>query len=111
SGAPAPDVWVTEVNQDAADVNQKLTSPDGSATSAMSPADRRHFETKAVLRYLSAWVGKGVAQIDFYAATNAGDLDVIDPAFWSAVKNTGGYPGLAAGGETTTAVQRFLSTM
>ncbi len=110
-GAAAPQMWVTEVNADASSIGEKLTTADGTSSSPMSAADLRHFETKAILRYLSAWVGKGVTQIDFFAAANAGTLNVVDPTFWSTADQTHSYPGLAAGGETMVAVRRFLDTM
>jgi hypothetical protein len=77
----------------------------------MSLTDRRHFETKAVLRFLSAWVGKGATQIDFFAACCSGDLSLVDPNFWTAATQSHSYPGLAAAGETMLAVRRFLDTM
>ena len=110
-GAPAPQMWVTEVNADTSSASNTLTSPDRSATSPMSAADLSHFEAKAILRYLSAWVGKGVTAIDFFAAANAGGLDLIDPSFWTTAEATHSYPGLAAGGQTMVAVSRFLGTM
>lgn len=108
--APAPQMWLTELNLDAGSVNFTLTSPTGGATSSMSAADVSHFEAKAILRYLSAWVGKGVTQLDFYAAANAGDLNLIDPDFWAQADDTHSYPGLAAGGETMVAVRNFLNS-
>jgi hypothetical protein len=110
-GAGAPQMWVTEVNADSSTVNNTLTSATGTSTSPMSSADVRHFETKAILRYLSAWVGKGTSVIDFFAAANAGNLNLIDPSFWTAAEQSHTYPGLAAGGETMIAVRRFLTSM
>ena len=110
-GGTPPALWITEVNEDASTVNNTLTSPDGTATSPMSTADDRHFETKSILRYLSAWVGKGTSVIDFFALANAGGLNLADQSFFTTAKNTHSYPGLAAGGETMVDVQRFLSTM
>jgi hypothetical protein len=77
----------------------------------MSAADVRHFESKAILRYLSAWVGKGTSVMDFYALANAGGLNLADQSFFATAKNTHSYPGLAAGGETMVDVQRYLATM
>jgi hypothetical protein len=77
----------------------------------MSSSDVRHFESKAILRYLSAWVGKGTSAIDFYALANAGGLNLADQSFFATAKSTHSYPGLAAGGETMVDVQRFLSSM
>lgn len=110
-GGPSPQMWVTEVNLDATTVNQTLTASDGTETSPMSSADVSHFEAKAILRYLASWVGKGVSVIDFYAAANAGDLNLVDPSFWSSADATNSYPGLPAGGETMLAVSRFLDSM
>jgi hypothetical protein len=111
AGGSPPQMWITEANVDATGVHHMLTSPTEDATSPMSVADNRHFDTKAILRYLSAWVGKGVTMIDFYGAYHSGDLNLIDPSFWPQKGSTQSYPGLAAGGETMLAIRRFLDTM
>jgi hypothetical protein len=111
SDAPAPSMWVTEVNEDASTVHNTLTSQDGKTTSPMSAADLRHFESKAILRYLSSWVGKGTKVIDFYALANAKGLNLADQSFFNTAWKTHTYPGLAAAGETMVDVQRFLATM
>jgi hypothetical protein len=101
-GAP-PKMWITEVNLGPA------SGPTARAT--MTQQDIRHIETKDVLRYLAAYVNKGVTAIDFYAATG-GDLSLIDQSFFDAVKaNSFRYPGDAQGGETTDAVRRFTASL
>jgi hypothetical protein len=110
-GGTPPQMWVTEVNMSPGAVKHTLTSPDGTQTSPMSAADVSHFDTKAVLRYLTSFVGKGVTQIDFFAAADAGDLDVITPSFFTAADAMHGYPGLSAGGGTVNAVRRYLDAM
>ncbi len=102
-GGDPPEIWITEVN---------LGPGSGPAPRAeMSDADRRHIATKNVLRYLTAYVNKGVTAIDFFAA-QAGDLSLIDPAFLAAAKaDPSAYPGDALGGETMDAVGRLADSM
>jgi hypothetical protein len=77
----------------------------------MTAADVRHGETKGVLRYLTAYVNKGVTALDFYAA-RAGNLSLVDPRFFNALGKKGStYPGDALGGETTDALRRYTDSM
>ena len=102
-GGEPPQVWITEVN----------LGPGSGPTprSQMSAAELRHVESKEILRYLVAYVNKGVTAIDFYAA-QAGDLSLVDPAFFSTLKaDPSAYPGDAAGGETVAAVRRLVAAM
>jgi hypothetical protein len=101
-GGDPPGVWITEVNLD----------PAGGPVRGyeMTAEDIRHIETKSVLRYLTAYVNKGVAALDFYAA-NAGNLSLIDSDFFGAKANQTTYPGDALGGETTAAVRRLMDSI
>lgn len=101
-GAP-PTMWVTEVNMNPA------AGP--TPASQMSAADVRHVETKEVLRYLTAYVNKGVQAIDIFAAS-AGNMSVVDKPFLRAVNNDPStYPGGQLGGETVEAVRRLTEAM
>lgn len=101
-GAP-PAIWITELN---------LGPGSGPVPrSQLSEADVRHIASKDVLRSLVAYVNKGVTAIDFFAA-DAGDLSLVEPSFFQAAGAKGAaYPGDAAGGETTAAVQRLTAAL
>jgi hypothetical protein len=104
AGGPPPSVWITEVNL------SPLSGPGGSE---MSEADAHHIMAKDTLRYLTAYVNKGVTAIDLYAAS-AGALSLVEPSFLKAAGAKGGkvpYPGDAAGGETMEAVRRLAAAM
>jgi len=53
-----------------------------------------HLQAKGALRYLSAYVNKGVSQLDFYAVSD-GDWSMLDPT-------------APSGGETMAALTRFM---
>jgi hypothetical protein len=102
-GGSPPRMWITEVN----------LSPTGGPVpgAQMSQADIRHVETKEVLRYITAFVNKGVEAIDLYAA-NAGTMSLVDKPFLQAASaNPAAYPGRDLGGETMTAVRRLTDAM
>jgi hypothetical protein len=102
-GGSPPTMWITEVNLDPASGPVRAT--------AMTTRDVRHIATKNALRYLTAYVNKGVTALHFYAA-NAGNLSLVDPAFFTALKAAPSvYPGEAAGGETMAAVRRLTESM
>jgi hypothetical protein len=102
SERPSP-VWVTEVNL-----------PPGRGTTAigeMSAADMAHIEAKTILRYLVAYVNKGVSVIDFYAAHD-GEFSLINNDFFKAINNAPQtYPGGSLGGETMAATRRLTEAM
>jgi hypothetical protein len=106
-GSPPPEIWLTEINLDSSGAD--LTTPQGEtvAGQGFSAADVRHFETKAVLRYLSSYVNKGAGAIYFYAA-KAGNLSLVDPSFFSAIA-AGQDPGTALGGDTMDALRRYIA--
>jgi hypothetical protein len=95
--------WVTEYNLGSAGVTP--VGPDGvtpqtGPSALLTHADKTHFEAKALMRSLTAMVGKGVRREYFYAAAGAGDLSMIDEGFMSAVRaHPAVYPGDQLGGE------------
>jgi hypothetical protein len=101
-GSPPPEIWLTETN---------LNPAQGPTRFELTPADVRHIASKDTLRYLVAFVNKGVTALDFYGA-DAGNLSLIDSSFFEALKaNPTAYPGEAAGGETMRAVRRLVEAM
>jgi len=104
-GGTPPGMWITEVN----------IGPGGMRKGAgitVTPADVDHVQAKTVLRYLSAYVGKGVQRIYFYAA-EAGDLGLISPSFFTALAQSKGKsaPGLDGAGTTLQSVHRLLKSL
>lgn len=99
-GAPAPTLWITELNVDPLARNPQF-----------SARDVRHIQAKAVLRSLTAYVNKGVSAIHFYAASDP-RLGLVDPAFLRAAgAAAGGDSGDATGGQTMTAVRRLVGAL
>jgi len=76
--APAPTMWITEVNMDPSGL--KLSTGD------VGVADR--MKAKALLRFLTCFVNKGVQLIDFFAVqdNNPVGLGLVSPSFLNAVK-------------------------
>ncbi len=103
--------WVTEYNLGSA--NATVVGPDGvtpasGPSAALSPADKSHFEAKALLRSLVAMVSKGVSREYFFAAA-PGALSLIGNDFFSTLEaNPGSYPGDQHGGETMAAFRAML---
>jgi hypothetical protein len=101
--------WITEYN-----LGSKGTpvGPDGvtpESSVALTPADKLHFEAKALLRSLVAMVSKGMTREYFYAAA-PGALSLISEAFSAAEQAyPGSYPGDQLGGETMTGFRNMLS--
>ncbi len=59
----------------------------------IAPAAQQRFEAKVVLRYILAFINKGLAQVDFYAAE--GGLGLLPDSFYTAIgKRRRPYPGL-----------------
>lgn len=97
-GGHSPTMWVTEFNMD----------PTGTG---MPPAAIEHMQAKAVLRFLSSWVNKGVTAVDFYAAKMA-PLALVNRSFFAAVDAShGAYPGNAGAGPTMPAIQRLVAAL
>lgn len=102
-GGSPPKMWVTEVNM----------SPTSGPTPAgqMSAADIRHLQTKIALRYLTAFVNKGVEAIHLYGAS-AGSMSIVENGFLqAAAANPTVYPGRELGGGTVAAVGRLTAAM
>ena len=104
-----PQVWMTEYNLGSRGIP---VGPDGVTAESsvqLTPADRAHFEAKALLRSLVAMVSKGMTREYFFAAA-PGPLGLISPSFVSAARaNPGSYPGDQLGGETMTGFRNMLN--
>jgi len=77
---------------------------------AVLATDRMHVQAKALTRYLSSYVNKGLDRVYFFSV-NAAGLPLVDQPFFDTLKankNTA-YPGDNAGGETIDVIHRFLS--
>ena len=102
--------WITEYNLGSLSgtpVGPDEVTPDSSVR--LAPADRAHFEAKALLRSLVAMVSSGISREYFYAAA-PGPLGLISPSFVSAERaNPGSYPGDQFGGETMTGFRNMLN--
>jgi hypothetical protein len=104
--------WVTEYNL----IPGKATvmGPDGitpqtGASATLTPADKRHFDAKVVLRSLVSMVNKGMSREYFFAAA-PGALSLIDAGFFSALEeHPGEYPGDQLGGETMDSLRSMLA--
>ncbi len=106
-------VWVTEYNLSPGKANAvgpDEVTPQTSASATLTPADKEHFQAKALLRSLVAMVGKGVTREYFYAAALAGNLSMVSKSFMSAVEaNPSVYPGERLGGETMDGFRNLVS--
>jgi hypothetical protein len=111
-GSPPIQKWVTEYN-----LGFKKTTvprgPDGvtpQPSAVITPADRAHFQAKALLRSLVASVNKGISRMYFYAAASAGPLSLIGEKFMAAATaNPSVYPGDQLGGEVMDGFRNLLS--
>jgi hypothetical protein len=104
-----PQVWMTEYNlpSKGTPVGPDGVTPESSV--ALTPADKAHFEARALLRSLVAMVSKGMTREYFYAAA-PGALSLISEAFSAAEQaHPGSYPGDQLGGETMTGFRNMLS--
>jgi hypothetical protein len=95
-GAAPPGVWVTEMN----------LVPQDASSFGVTGGDRVHMQAKSTLRTLTSFVNKGVSAVYMFAATFQ-NYALIDPAFFTALAQTGTYPGDGAGGEVMDAVKRL----
>ncbi|MGH2854433.1 MAG: hypothetical protein ACRDLF_09635 [Solirubrobacteraceae bacterium] len=107
-GAPLQK-WMTEYNlstHGATPVGPDESTPD---PVTLTPADKAHFQAKALLRSLVAMVNKGMTREYFYAAAGHA-LALIDPSFFSALAaHPEAYPGDGLGGETMSGFRNMLS--
>jgi hypothetical protein len=105
-----PTVWITETNLDPSGADlSRPGAAGGKPVAKLTSGDRGHLQAKAVLRYLTAFVNKGVPAIYFYAAKDP-NLGLVDSAFFTALER-GGYPGDDSGGETMLAVRRLIGAL
>ncbi len=89
--------WITEVN----------LNPKGGYVPNLSARDIRHIQAKSILRYLVAYVNKGMTAIDFFAASDTA-FGLVEPEFFSSLRShPTDYPGVTAAGETIEAVGRL----
>jgi hypothetical protein len=101
--------WMTEYNlstNGATPVGPDETTP---AQTTLTPADRAHFQAKALLRSLVAMVSKGMTREYFYAAAGHA-LALVDPGFYATLEaHPEAYPGDALGGETMSGFRNTLA--
>ncbi len=101
--------WMTEYNLS---LNKATpVDPDEStlAQTTLTPADKAHFQAKALLRSLVAMINKGMTREYFYAATGHA-LALINPSFFQALQaHPETYPGDALGGETMSGFRNMLT--
>ncbi len=101
--------WMTEYNlslHNATPVGPDESTP---APTALTPADRAHFQAKALLRSLVAMINKGMTREYFYAAAGQA-LALIPPSFFAALQaHPETYPGDSLGGETMSGFRDMLA--
>ena len=103
AGGTPPATWITEDNLDGTSAMQN----------GLPAADMPEFQAKAALRFYLSYASTGAQAIDLYSAKgiNATDMNLISPAFFSAVDaNPSSYPA-SLGGPTMQAVGRMSSTL
>ena len=107
-GAPLQK-WMTEYNlalHGATVVGPDERTP---AQTTLTPADKAHFQAKALLRSLVAMINKGMTREYFYAAAGHA-LALIPPSFYAALQaHPETYPGDALGGETMSGFRDMLA--
>ena len=105
-------VWMTEYNLNPGKgvvVGPDEHTPQTGSQAGLTPADKAHFQTKAILRSLVSMVGKGMTREYFYHAA-PGPLSLIGEEFNTMLAtNPNTYPGDQTGGETMTAMKNMLS--
>jgi len=107
-GAPLQK-WMTEYNLSLN--NATVVGPDESTptSTTLTPADKAHFQAKALLRSLVAMINKGMTREYFYAAAGHA-LALIPPSFYTALQaHPETYPGDALGGETMSGFHNMLA--
>ena len=101
--------WMTEYNL--ALNGATVVAPDESTPvqTTLTPADKAHFQAKALLRSLVAMINKGMTREYFYAAAGHA-LALISPNFYTALQaHPETYPGDALGGETMSGFHNMLT--
>ncbi len=107
-GAPLQK-WMTEYNLSLNGAT--VVGPDEStpAQTTLTPADKAHFQAKALLRSLVAMINKGMTREYFYAAAGHA-LALIPPGFYTALQaHPETYPGDQLGGETMSGFRDMLT--
>ena len=108
-----PQVWMTEYNLStpgATPMDPNETTPATGSPAQPTPADEEHLHAKALLRSLVAMVSKGMTREYFFGAAHAGELNMINERFMSAVDaDPTAYPGDRLGGETMTGFRNMLA--
>jgi hypothetical protein len=108
-GATPPQKWITEYNLGTAKATPVAPNETTPEPVTLTPADKEHFEAKALLRSLVASINKGIAREYFFAAA-PGALSLISEHFYTALQNhPGTYPGDTLGGETMSAFHNLLT--
>jgi hypothetical protein len=94
-GAPPPKVWMTEYG---------LAPP-----RTFTDAQKERFHAKVVLRYLLAFINKGLGLVDFYAAKGRG-LGLLPTSFFQSIPKRG-EPSTAGAGLTLQTLSRLAPFM
>jgi hypothetical protein len=98
--APAPQMWITEVNldpngADPGDLAAYIAGRHKPVAPGLTPADADRMKAKAVLRYLTCYVNKGPVRFYFFAAKddNPLGLNLVSRAFFDYLKaHRNAYP-------------------
>ncbi len=107
-GAPVQK-WMTEYNL--AGGKAVVMKADGITPAGVTPtpADRAHFQAKALMRNLVAMINKGLSR-EYYFAAGPGAFSLINKGFYEAIEeHPGSYPGTALGGETMSGFREMLA--
>lgn len=107
-GAPLQK-WMTEYNLGTSGASVMGPDEQTPLPTTLTPADKEHFQAKALLRSLVAMVSKGMTREYFYGAA-PGNLSLINKSFFTELQESPGvYPGDQAGGETMSAFRNLLT--
>jgi hypothetical protein len=119
--APAPQMWVTEVNfdvngADPGDLKAYIAGGQKPVAPGITGPDADHIKAKAILRYLTSGVNKGIDRFYFFAAkdTNPLGLGLISTTFYAGLKaNKNAYPAddAAVTSPTMLALRRLIAAM
>jgi hypothetical protein len=90
-GGQPPAMWITEYNLNA-------TTNDFNVRPPMTPDERDHLRAKVALRTYAAYLGKGAAQVDLFAAKSSDSFQLIAQRFFDAIKQRPtAYPSVDPG--------------
>lgn len=119
--APAPKMWVTEVNfdvngADPGDIKAYLAGGQKPVAPGITGPDADHIKAKAILRYLVCGVNKGIDRFYFFAARddNPLGLGLISNKFYDSLKaSKNAYPidEAAVTSPTMLAVRRLMAVL